>query len=148
LYVHPQVQNGAALAYAGYYNAAQTPLTGTTFTDITLDLTTVPAAGASAPDAGVDGGVDGGVVADAGDAGAVAPVSAFDKSKIEAVQLQVGSSASFTGTANAVVLIDSVTITGVTGATGATFATGVEGLTLNNYPNSPTPVGTPAPIAH
>jgi hypothetical protein len=147
LFVKIQVQNGAALAYAGYYAAPATALTATNFpagmfANVVLNMATVPALGGGAGDAGADGG------ADAGDAGVVAPAGGFDKSKVEQLQLQLGSTPTFTGTKNLAVEVDSVAITGVTGTTGATFNAGVEGLTLNNYTGSPTPVGTPAPTAH
>jgi hypothetical protein len=150
LFVKPQIQNGMALNYAGYYNAPMTALTAAafpanTFVDVVLNTATIPAAGGGA-DAGADGGaVDAG---DAGDAGAAPAAGAFDKTKVEQLQIQFGSTAAFTGTQNLAVEIDSVAITGVMGTTGATFTTGVEGLTLNNYAGSPTPVGTGAPSAH
>jgi hypothetical protein len=146
LFVKLQIQNGAP-NYPGYYNAAATALTTAgfpagSFVNVTLNTATIPAVG------GGGGGV-GDAGADAGDAGAApAPAGAFDKSKVEQLQIQFGSTAAFTGTQNLAVELDGVTITGVTGTTGATFAAGVEGLTLNNYPNSPTPVGAGAPVAH
>jgi hypothetical protein len=150
LYVKIQVQNGAP-NYPGYYNAPMTPLTAANFApgqfvNVSLNMATVPAVGGG--DAGV---TDAGPAAvDAGDAGAVAPppLTVFDKSRVEAVQLQIGSTAAFTGTQFTTVEVDSVTITGVTGTTGTQFATGVDGFTLNNYAGSPTPVGTPAPVFH
>lgn len=150
LFVKPQIQNGMALNYAGYYNAPMTALTATpfaanTFVDVVLNTASIPAVGGGGGDAGVDAGA----LADAGDAGTPAPAAGgFDKTKVEQLQIQFGSTAAFTGTQNLAVEIDSVAITGVTGTTGATFTTGVEGLVLNNYPNSPTPVGTTAPVAH
>lgn len=148
LFVKPQIQNGMALNYAGYYNAPPTPLTAATFpagtfVDVVLNTAAIPAVGGGAVDAGTDGGA-----VDAGDAGAAPAAGGFDKSKVEQLQIQFGSTAAFTGTQNLAVEIDSVAITGVTGTTGATFTTGVEGLTLNNYMGSPTPVGSGAPVAH
>jgi hypothetical protein len=145
LFVHLQVQNGAP-SYPGYFAAAQTALTAANFAagqfvNVTLDMNTVPGVGGGA-DAGADGG------ADAGDAGtpAVGP-TVFDKRRVEAIQLQIGSGATFAGSQSTAVAVDSLTITNVTGTTGATFNTGVDGLTLNNYAGSPTPVGTPPPAA-
>lgn len=148
LYAKIQVQNGAALNYAGYYNAPMTALTAAnfpagTFVDLVVDMNTIPAA------AGGDAGADAGDATDAGDGGAPAPVAGgFDKSLVEAVQLQIGSTAAFTGTQFTTVEVDSVTITNVTGTTGAQFTAGVEGFALNNYPMSPTPVGTAPVVAH
>jgi hypothetical protein len=150
LFVKLQIQNGVALGYAGYYGAPALPLTAAAFApgqwvNVVLNTATIPAVAGAAGDAGApDGG------ADAGDAGVVAPPVAgvFDKSKVEQLQFQLGSNATFTGTQNLAVEVDSVTITGVTGTTGATFNGGVEGLALNNYGGSPTPVGTPAVAAH
>jgi hypothetical protein len=152
LFVKPQIQNGMALGYAGYYNATPTPLAAATFpantfVDVVLATAAIPAVGGGGGGSVTDAGTDGGA-ADAGDAGAPPAAGGFDKSKVEQLQIQFGSTAAFTGTQNLAVEIDSVTITGVTGTTGATFTTGVEGLTLNNYMGSPTPVGTGAPSAH
>lgn len=149
LFIKLQIQNGVALGYQGYYGAPATVLTAANFApgqwvNVTLNTATIPAVAGGAGDAGApDGG------ADAGDSGVVAPVAgAFDKSKVEQLQFQLGSTATFTGSQNLAVEIDSVVITGVTGTTGATFNAGVEGLALNNYGGSPTPVGTPAVAAH
>jgi hypothetical protein len=146
--VHPQVQNGAFNNYQGYFAGPTTPLTAANFppgvwTNVVLDLSTVPGVGEGGADAGADAGDAGIVVVDV-DAGDAAPPAEFDKTRVEALQLQILGSAA----GDATVLIDSVTITGVTGTTGATFTAGLEGLTLNNYAGSPTPPGTPAPVPH
>jgi hypothetical protein len=166
IFVQPRAQNGSRVApngatvYPGYYSADMTPLTAANFPagewhDVVLDFTTI--AGVGVPDAGVDTG-DAAVTAeagDAGDAGAAVVVDAgpvalsgtvpFDKSEVEAIQLSVGATAADTGTVT--ILIDSVTITGVPQTTGATFIVSTDGLSLNNYSGSPTPPGTPAPVA-
>jgi hypothetical protein len=165
IFVQPRAQNGSRVApngatvYPGYYNADMTPLTAANFPagewhDVVLDFTKI--AGVGVPDAGADTG-DAAVATDAGDAGdagvaaadaAAAPPAAtvpFDKSEVESIQLSVGATTADTGTIT--VLIDSVTITGVLQTTGATFIVSTDGLSLNNYSGSPTPPGTPAPIA-
>jgi hypothetical protein len=163
IFVQPRAQNGSRVApngatvYPGYYSADMTLLSAANFPagdwhDVVLDFTKI--AGVGVPDAGVDTG-DAAVTADAGDAGDAAATDAgtaplsntvpFDKSEVEAIQLTVGATTADTGTAT--ILIDSVTITGVPQTTGATFIVSTDGLSLNNYSGSPTPPGTPAPIA-
>lgn len=127
LYVKPQAQNGMALGYAGYYDPPAQALSAAAFpagqwVDVTFDFADVPAVPAG--DAGTDGGID------AGDAGAP-PAAGFDKSRVEAVQLQVGSTAAGTGTAT--VLVDSLTITNAPGVASPTFNAGAEGFALNMF---------------
>jgi len=138
--VHPTVQNGLFNGYQGYYAAPATVLSAANFpagqfTNVVLDLTTVPGVGGG--DAGADAG-------DAGDAGAAVP-AVFDKSKVEALQLVVIAS----GPGAADILIDSVAVAGVTGTTGATFTAGAEGFAVNTYANAELiPATTPAVVAH
>jgi hypothetical protein len=151
IYVKPQVQNGGP-TYPGYFAAPQVAATAAAFpagvwTTVTLDLSALPAAPVDS-DAGVVVVADAG--ADGGDAGAVVVApgpTVFDKSRIEAVQLQIGSTAAGTGTA--LVVIDEVTITGAPGVTGATFNAGTEGFVLNaNAEPTLIPVGAPPVAAH
>jgi hypothetical protein len=166
--LQPRAQNGSRVApagntvYPGYYGAPTKVLSSANFpadtwTDVVLDFTQV-AAFAPPADAGA-GAQDAGTLADAGDAGADASPSdagtaaaappantvAFDKSEVEALQLYVSS---MTGDAvDVILLLDAVDITGVPGQTGVNFTVTTDGLSLNNYAGSPTPPGTPAPVA-
>jgi hypothetical protein len=166
--LQPRAQNGSRVApagntvYPGYYGAptkvlSQANFPADTWTDVVLDFTQVAA---FVPPADADAGAqDAGTLADAGDAGADASPSdagaatpappantvAFDKSEVESLQLYVSS---MTGDAvDVILLLDAVDITGVPGQTGVNFTVTTDGLSLNNYAGSPTPPGTPAPVA-
>jgi hypothetical protein len=151
-YVQPVLQNGPPedpMYQFGYYGAARTALTAAafpagTFVDVPLDVSAIPAVG---------GGGDAGVApeADAGgdDAGA-APVdvlTAFDKSKVRQIALNVGILGNTTQTGFVSIEIDSVTVAGTSNFTTKEFATDVEGLTLNNY-EVPNGTATLAPVHH
>jgi hypothetical protein len=138
LYVKPQLQNGAP-NYPGYFAAPSVAATAANFpagswTEVSIDVGALPAApGSDAGDADVD----------AGDAGAPAGPTVFDKSVIDAIQLQIGTTAAGTGTA--LVVIDGLTIEGAPGVTSATFNAGAEGFALNAFAEPMLiPTGTPA----
>jgi hypothetical protein len=142
-FVQPFLQNAPpedpAYAFGSY--PAQVALTPAAFAagmfvDVPMAITALPGGGGGA-DAGADGGVD------AGDGG-VATLTAFDKSKVRTIGLNVGAGP--TATAGVVsVELDSVTVAGTSNFTSKTFDTGVEGLALNMYM---VPAGTLPPAAH
>ncbi|MEY2937089.1 MAG: hypothetical protein RL033_7838 [Pseudomonadota bacterium] len=146
-FVQPFLQNAPPESpdYLGSYPAL-VPLTAAAFAagawvDVVVDVAAIgaPAGG----DAGVDAGPAAPVVADAGDAGA-APLTAFDKSKVRTIGLNVGAGA--TGTPGFVsVEIDSVTVVGTSNFTTKNFATDTELLGLNMYM---VPPGTLPPSFH
>ncbi len=95
--------------------------------DVVLDVAAIPGSGGA--DAGVDAGE--GEVADAGDAG-VTLLTAFDKSKVRQLGLNVGATTA--GPAGWVsVQVDSVTVAGTSNFTSKTFNTDLEGLVLNMF---------------
>ncbi|MEY4547597.1 MAG: hypothetical protein RL685_3792 [Pseudomonadota bacterium] len=133
-FVQPFLQNAPPESsdYFGSYPAL-VPLTAATFAanawvDVVID---VAAIGATDGDAGVDAGPGTPPVVDAGDAG-VTPLTAFDKSKVRTVGLNVGAGP--TGTAGFVsVEVDSVTVVGTSNFTTKNFATDAELLGLNMF---------------
>jgi len=148
-FVNTFAQNGPPDGYVGVYptymalTAANFP--PNTWVNIVLNIGAYR--GTVTADAGVDAG--GATVADAGDAGDAGgpldPGNAFAKERVQALGIQLGTTATFTGSGVAHLAIDSVTITGVPGQTGYTFDTTTEGLTANTYQLPP---GTPAPVHH
>jgi len=94
-----------------------------TWVDIVHNIGALPAAGGA--DAGADSGPEGD--------GGVATITAFDKSVVRAVGIQIGAAMANTTTGTVRLLVDSVTFTNATGAPAGTFTTNAEGLTANNY---------------
>jgi hypothetical protein len=146
-FIQPFVQDGPPEDPGYLYSAsspALIPLTATafpagSFANVTLDIAAL-GGGTAGADAGADGGadsgaVDAGVVADAGDGG-VQTLTAFDKSKVRIIGINVGGLAAAAGQ-QVSIEIDSVTVEGTSNFTAKTFDTTVEGLTLNTYYNFP-----------
>lgn len=137
------VQNAGG-TFPGFYGAPQVAITaanfpaGTFASTISIDMATVAGPSYLGGDAGV---------ADAGDAGPTPDPAVFDKTSADLLNLQFASSATFTGTFNALIAIDSIAVTNVPGYTGVTFTTGLDGLRLNTYTGSTEPAGTPPPVA-
>ena len=147
-FVQPFLQNAPpeSPTYFGSY-PAQVFLTPAAFAagqwvDVAMNVSML-AGGGSPADAGADSGAT--AEADAGDAGGGTVVlTAFDKSKVRTIGLNVGAGA--TGPAGVVsVELDSVTVAGTSNFTSKTFTTGIEGLALNMYM---VPAGTLPPAAH
>jgi len=143
-FVQPFLQNAPpedpAYAFGSYpVQVALTPaaFAAGMFVDVPMAISALPGGG------GADAGADSG--ADAGDAGAGATLTAFDKSKVRTIGLNVGAGP--TATAGVVsVEVDSVTVAGgPSNFTSKTFDTGVDGLALNMYM---VPAGTLPPAAH
>jgi hypothetical protein len=144
-FVQPYLQNGppedAAYAFGSYpaqVALAPAAFAAGTWVDVAMNI--APLAGASG---GADAGTDS--PADAGDAGGgTVALTAFDKSKVRTIGLNVGAGP--TSPAGIVsVEVDSVTVAGSSNFTSKTFDTGLDGLSLNPYM---VPVGTLAPAAH
>jgi hypothetical protein len=127
-------------AYAFGAYPAQVALTPAAFpagewVDVPIDVSALAGAIGGDADAGVDAGE-----ADAGPA----TLTAFDKSKVRSITLNVGALAT-AGEGIASIVVDSVTVTGTSNFTTKTFDTDAEGLTLNMFQ---VPPGTQAPIFH
>ena len=142
-FVQPFLQNAPpedpAYAFGSY--PAQVALTAAafpagTFVDVAMAITALPG-GSGGGDAGADAG-------DAGDAGGSATLTAFDKSKVRTIGLNVGAGP--TSPAGVVsVEVNEVTVAGTSNFQTKTFDTGVDGLSLNMYM---VPAGTLPPAAH
>jgi hypothetical protein len=110
--------------YANYTALAAASFPSGMWVNIVHNVGALPAAG-GAGDAGADSGTEGD--------GGTAIITAFDKSVVRAVGIQIGAAMANTTTGTVRVLVDSVTITNATGAPAGTFTTDAEGLTANNY---------------
>jgi hypothetical protein len=109
--------------YANYTALTTAGFPSGTWVDIVHNVGALPAPGGS--DAGADSGPEGD--------GGVVPITAFDKSVVRAVGIQIGAAMTNTAAGTVRVLVDSVTFTNTTGAPAGTFTVDAEGLTANNY---------------
>jgi hypothetical protein len=143
-YVQPFLQNAPPedpmYLYGSY--PAQVALTPAAFAsgmfvDVPMAISALPGGGGA--DAGADSGAG-----DAGDAGGTVLLTAFDKSKVRTIGLNVGAGP--TSPAGVVsVEVSEVVVAGTSNFTSKTFDTGVDGLALNMYM---VPPGTLPPAFH